>query len=124
MKNALKVNERTRTRVREYVDSMGLNRQTKKFLCSIFNQGKPEDMYVSMLDGIRCHYEDEAYTEYGILDPEDFGGMDALIDWLEDQKQFNNSMYDCSGRYVTSYQLVHINPTGLVSFVHHLVLDI
>lgn len=124
MKNVLKVDEHTRALVHEYVNNKGLNRSTKKFLRNIFNQGELEDTYVSMLEGTRCCYEDESYTEYGILDPEDFGGMDALVDWLEDQKQLNNSMYDCSGRYVTVYQLVHVNPTGLVSFVHHLVLDV
>lgn len=124
MKNELKVDEYTHALVREFVNNKGLNRKTKKFLSNIFNQGEPEDIYVSMLECTRCCYEDESYTEYGILDPEDFGGMDALVDLLEDQKQFNNSMYDCSGRYVTAYQLVHVNPTGLVSFVHHLVLDV
>ena len=125
MKNVLKVSAHTHALVRGYIDEMGLNRQTKKYLRSIFNQGEPEDKYISMLEGVRCCYEDEACTEYGILDPKDFdGGMNELLEWLEEQKVLKTSPYDCTGQFYTAYQLVHVNPTGLVSFVHHLTLDV
>jgi len=120
-----KVSKSTQESIGEYFAKYGKTRKHKKAISSLFNQGMPEPRYGSLMEYTRICSEDEAYTEYGILDPKDFnGGMDELVEWLEDQKQFNASPYDCTGQFYTAYQLVHVNPTGLVSFVHHLVLDV
>jgi len=120
-----KVSERTQKDIGKYFAKYGKTRKNKKAISRLFNQGMPEDRYISMLNGVCYCYKDEACTEYGILDPKDFeGGMDEIVEMLQDQKILKTSPYDCTGLFYTAYQLVHINPTGLVSFVHHLVLDI
>ena len=120
-----KVSKRTQENISEYFAKYGKTRKSKKSISRLFNEGIPEPMYGSLLEYTRICSEDESYTEYGILDPNDFeGGMDEIVEMLEDDKVINTSPYDCTGRFYTAYQLVHINPTGLVSFVHHLVLDV
>ena len=120
-----KVSKHTQENIGKYFEKYGRTRKNKKSISRLFNQGIPEPMYGSLLEYTRICCEDEAYTEYGILDPKDFeGGMAEIVEMLEDDKVINTSPYDCTGRFYTAYQLVHVNPTGLVSFVHHLVLDV
>lgn len=120
-----KVSKSTQKLIGEYFAKHGKTRKNRKSISRLFNEGIPEPMYGSLLEYTRICYDDEAYTEYGIMDPKNFdGGMDEIVEILENQKVINTSPYDCTGRFYTAYQLVHVNQTGLVSFVHHLVLDV
>lgn len=120
-----KVSKHTQENISKYFAKFGRTRKNRKSISRLFNQGVPEPMYGSLLEYSRVCYEDEACTEYGILDPKNFdGGIDEIVEILENEKVINTSPYDCTGRFYTAYQLVHVNPTGLVSFVHHLVLDV
>ena len=119
------VSKETQELIAKFFAKHGRTRENKKVVGHMFSQGVPEPMYGSLSHCTRVCYDDEVCTEYGILDPNDFeGGLDEVVDILEHEKVFNTSPYDCTGRFYTAYQLVHVNPTGLVSFVHHMVLDV
>lgn len=111
--------------VLEFFQKRGITRKTKRQISSLFNQGIPEPVYGSLSEYARLCYDDESLTEYGILDPADFeGGTEEIIDILKSYEHYNTTNYDCSGQYCTMYQHIHVNPTGLISYVHHMVLDV
>ena len=62
----------------------------------------------------------EFWIESGLEDYTD----EELREYCRDMECHNNTPYDCSGLMVTYWITFHRNPTGLVSFTHHKVLDV
>lgn len=65
----------------------------------------------------------EYWSVFGFVDPED-ATDEEIQDYFDDMRVVINSPYDCTGRAFTSSLTWHRNPSGLVSYVHRMAVDI
>lgn len=91
----------------------------------------------------RTHADGETWVDYGFILPEDIifdfdpdvtpTEWDAYLDltdeeineWIRDNMEVNiYSAYDCTGGAFTRWIDWHRNPCGLISYQHHMGLDI
>ena len=80
----------------------------------------------SLANNPRIHCEEndwESYTEYGFL--LGTGYTDEELDEIrEDMRLRVTSPYDCSGQHFTMWMTFHRNPSGLISYVHRIGIDV
>ena len=107
------------------------------------NAHKEDKLTESILYRSRIRYEDggEYWREYGFILPEDilfdydpeegeWGAYTSLTDeeireWVMDNMWVSiYSDYDCTGREFTTSITWHRNPSGLISYIHSMALDI
>lgn len=88
-------------------------------------KGKQAKKTLPLLEEPRVAYPEndcEAVIEYGFL------GYDLTDEEIEELKEgmrlVIRSPYDCTGKLFTKWIAVHKNPSGLVSYVHYMGLDV
>lgn len=96
----------------------------RKFLRKHFNLGKPVDCEpLWQKSRVYCGPDDyESYREYGFLgvDMTDEEINEAVNEmWIHIYSQ-----YDCTGKPFTQWIDTHANPSGFVSFVHSIGIDV
>ena len=96
-----------------------MKRAAKKAL----NSG--ETICPTLTEEARVHYsyDDEYWTEYGFLHGTDYSD-DEVREIIEDMRYRIYSPYDCTGKPFTMWIDWHRNPTGLISFIHRVGLDV
>lgn len=72
---------------------------------------------------VRYSYDDEFWTEYGFLSGTDYSD-DEVCEIIDDMRYRICSPYDCTGKPFTMWIDWHRNPTGLISYVHRVGLDV
>ena len=105
------------------------------------NARKRDALAVSMLHRGRTRTEGEYWTEYGFILPEDIlfdydpevGEWETYLslteaevnEWIGENMFVRiYSDYDCTGRPFTTGITWHRNPCGLISYQHHMGIDI
>lgn len=87
----------------------------------------PDQIAKPLIEEPRFTYRDpedpiDGLYEYGFLG---YGLTDQEIkERVEDMRLYVNSPYDCSGQCFTKWIDVHVNPSGLVSYVHTIGYDL
>lgn len=88
-------------------------------------RGKQAKETLSLLEDSRIAYPEndwETAIEYGFLG---YNMTDEEIqDCIDSMRLVIRSPYDCTGQRFTRWITVHKNPSGLVSFVHYMGLDV
>lgn len=102
----------------------------KRLMKKSFNRGIPKPVE-SLLSKSRVRYDDdypEGWKEYGFIPfhtTEDWSD-DEIEEYLDEcvKMPYINSPYDCTGQAFTFGIEWHRNPSGLVSFIHRVGLDV
>lgn len=69
-------------------------------------------------------HDGEGWKEYGFIWFNDSETDEDVKEWFDDNMVIRiYSDYDCTGRPFTFTLDWHRNPNGLVSFVHHILID-
>lgn len=103
-----------------------IDKKTKKLLKKLMKQ-KPSKPIVSLMYEPRVRYSEdgESVTEYGWVDPEDYTD-EEIQEYFDEQWKHVNwpAQWDCSGQLFTVCIDWHRNPNGMISYVHHMALDV
>ena len=123
-----------------------MKKSTKKLIARIYkkNAARKQDKLALSLysrERIRVDADGEGWKYYGFILPEDIvydydpemGEWDTYLDlteaevngWIGDNmfvRLFSD--YDCTGKPFTTGITWHRNPCGLISYVHHMALDV
>lgn len=103
-----------------------IDKKTKKLLKRLMKQ-QPITPIVSLMDAPRVHYSEdgESVTEYGWVDPEDCTD-EEIQEYFDDQRRYVNwpAQWDCSGQLFTVCIEWMRNSNGMVSYRHHMALDV
>ena len=100
-----------------------LTKRQKKKLSHVFKDNRPTSLNHSLLTHWHSVYGDETRTDYTLFDVRGWS-QEQIAEMLRELEVHNNSNFDCSGTFCTSYIDAHINPTGLLSVIHKLALDV
>lgn len=99
--------------------------QIIKYVLKRAYRGKQAKKTLSLLEEPRTAYPEddwETAIEYGFL------GYDMtdeeIQEAIEAMRLVIHSPYDCTGKLFTRWITVHKNPSGLVSYVHNMGLDV
>lgn len=90
------------------------------------HHGGKDRLAKSAMDGTRIYYDEgdgEYWTEYGFLHGTDYSD-DEVREIIDDMRYRIYSPYDCTGKPFTMWIDWHRNPTGLISYVHRVGLDV
>lgn len=103
-------------------------KEEQKKLKKIFKKASKCTMPVpqkSLLEQSRYFYDDnewDRYNEYGFLG---YNLTDEEINEIVEEMWLRiYSPYDCTGKHFTLWINTHRNPSGLVSFVHRIGVDV
>lgn len=103
-----------------------IDKKTKKLLKKLTKQ-KPSASIVSLLDEPRRLFSEdgEGVTEYGWCDPENCTD-EEIQEYFDEQWKHVHwpAQWDCSGQLFTVGINWHRNPNGMISYVHHMALDV
>ena len=107
------------------------NARQEKVLRYIFKRsyrGKQAKKTLPLLEEPRIGYKDEndwetAY-EYGFLSHRTDLTDEEIQELKDGMRLVICSPYDCTGKWFTRYIATHRNPSGLVSYVHCMGLDV
>lgn len=101
-----------------------MNKKEKRILKKIFKEQESKPVQ-SLTEEPRYFSKDDEYeyfSEYGFL------GYDLTDEEIHeivyDMVLTINSPYDCTGKPFTCWITAHKNPSGLVSYVHRIGLDV
>ncbi len=124
MFDAKRMSRMTESEIRAYV-----RRQVLKDMAKRKARGKRDRLASSMLhkNRVRVGEDGETWKEYGFVFPEDIdlGSDEELRDWFEENMAVRIfSDYDCTGRAFTTNITWHRNPSGLISYVHRMAIDV
>ncbi len=72
---------------------------------------------------IRADEDDEYWTEYGLFDGRGLTDED-IEEIIDSYRYIIRSPYDCTGLPHTCWITWHRNPTGLISYIHRVGLDV
>ena len=72
---------------------------------------------------MHCDEDGEYWTEYGMFDGRGLTD-DDIREILDTYRYIVNSPWDCTGQPTTCWLTWHRNPTGLISYIHRVGLDI
>lgn len=100
-------------------------RKFKKILKKHYSQGVPKEVCpLTEKSRIHCKEDDwDCYTEYGFLRGTDY--TDEELDEIrKDMWLWVSSQYDCSGQHFTMWLEFHRNPSGLISYIHRIGIDV
>lgn len=82
----------------------------------------------SLMEEPRCAYKNDEFDsdliEYGFLSHRTDLTDEEIEELKEGMRLVIRSPYDCTGKLFTEWITVHKNPSGLVSYVHHMGLDV
>ena len=92
-----------------------IKRAAKKAL----NSGEPRPATAR----VHYSYDDEYWTEYGFLSGTDYSD-EEVREIIDEMRYRICSPYDCTGKPFTMWIDWHRNPSGLISFVHRVGLDV
>lgn len=78
----------------------------------------------SLTDKKRIHGDWDSWTEYGFLRGKMYtdAEVELMVDGMRLYRRY--SAYDCTGEAFTICISWHRNPSGLISIVHHIGLDV
>lgn len=97
----------------------------KRIIKKNSNQGEAREA-LPLTDAARVGYSDDCdnWVEYGFLKGKDYSD-DEVREILDEAVRYNiYSPYDCTGKAFTLWIDWHRNPSGLISYVHHVGLDV
>ena len=98
----------------------------KKIYKSEHGRGGHDRLAYSMQERDRIAWDEsdgEYWTEYGLFDGSDMSD-DEVREAIDDMRYIVCSPYDCTGKPTTCWITWHRNPTGLISYIHRVGLDI
>lgn len=81
----------------------------------------------SLLTCSRYGYDEDEWeymTEFGYLSTRTDLTDEEISDLVEDMRMVINSPYDCTGKQFTCWISTHRNPSGLVSYIHRIGIDV
>jgi len=103
-----------------------IDKKAKKLLKYLMRQ-QPAAPIVSLMDKPRVKYSDdgESVTEYGWVDP-DGCNDEEIQEYFDDQHKYVSwpAQWDCSGQLFTVCINWMRNSNGMVSYIHHMALDV
>lgn len=114
---------------------MALSKSTRRILKDVYKNRRQlsnglivDDKEQSLTESLRFkrryRYEDEGWKEYGFIWFNDSETDEDVQEWFDDNMVIRiYSDYDCTGRPFTFTLDWHRNPNGLVSFIHHVLID-
>ena len=100
----------------------------RKVMRKIHNQGMARKIKPLSMES-RCYFNDddyESFTEYGFLPMHLEEYSDAEIEaWIDEEMVMEiRSPYDCTGKQFTKWIDWHRNPSGMISFIHRIGIDV
>ena len=118
--------------IQRYVKKHGCDDTAKAMLGKLLakkghNKGMARPMKSLQDDWHRCYDQskcgEEDYIEYGIFEAD---GMtdEEIQEHVDDMRLEIHSPYDCTGKDFTVWIKWHRNPSGLVSVIHYIGLDV
>ena len=97
----------------------------KRIIKKNFNQGEACEV-LPLTAAARVGYSDDSdsYVEYGFLKCKGYSD-DEVREILDEVIRYQvYSPYDCTGQPFTQWIDWHRNPSGLISYVHHIGIDV
>lgn len=82
----------------------------------------------SLMEEPRCAYKNDEFDsdliEYGFLSHRTDLTDEEIQELVDEMRLVVYSWYDCTGQRFTRWITTHRNPSGLVSYVHNMGLDV
>ena len=91
------------------------------------HRGHRDTLKKSLLDEPRIYSANEdweTYKEFGFLSHRTDLTDDEINELVEDMRMIICSPYDCTGKHFTRWIETHRNPSGLVSYIHTIGIDV
>ncbi len=97
--------------------------QMERYILKRIHRQKPAQELPPLFELERTRADgDEGLVRYGFL------GKDMTDEEIEEELDYMririNSPYDCTGKLFTAWIHWHRNPTGIVTYAHHMRLDV